>query len=200
MYIYFSWKPSSFKKRRLKYWKAPRLLGSVYPTSNKNPKISAHQELHHHTLVHPPPALPEVLTDLSVTFVLICQHTEKKMWDFKQLVSKQHQQMNSELGLKRWLICRVKARSDHWPGKKKISHISFLFLTIPRIPWDWTGIWRVNQGGGKLIQICLSKILELKVIGHLFLLRSPELFISYFTPPPVLRSDGLMKLQFLILF
>lgn len=55
------------------------------------------------------------------------QHTEKKMWDFKQLVSKQHQQMNSELALKRWLICRVKARSDHWPAKKKKSPIFHSF-------------------------------------------------------------------------
>lgn len=122
-----------------------------------------------------------------------------KMQDFRKLVSKQHQQVNSEPALKRGLICRVTTQSGHWPAKKT-SHISFLSFSIPTILWDWTGIWGVNQGGGRLIQICLSKILELKVIGHLFLLRSPELFIRYFITSICLRLDHLINFQFLILF
>lgn len=47
----------------------------------------------------------------------ICQH-RWKMWNFRKLVSKQHQQANSDLASKRRLICRVTTRSDHWPAKK----------------------------------------------------------------------------------
>lgn len=32
----------------------------------QDPKISAHQELHHHILMHSTPSLPEVFTDLHV--------------------------------------------------------------------------------------------------------------------------------------
>lgn len=123
--------------RGLKYWKASRLLGSVYPTSNKYPQnFSSSGTASSYISATYPFFARSVLRVFSYLNVYLPAHW--KMWNFRKLVSKQHQQVNSELALKRWLICRVTTRSDHWPAKK--PHISFLFLTIPRILWDWTGI------------------------------------------------------------